>query len=107
MVEGIEVKLEADDINAYLSKAIAESLIGEHLKKAIDDVIKEIQGVAHYDRQQNPFYRTIYQQVEIQIEKMIVGQYMPMIQKVVSEQVTEQFTEDLFKKLFQSWQQKY
>lgn len=97
----IKVDLDAHAINAEIQKAIAESAIGEELKRVITESVEKLSK--SWD---NPIKAVVDRMIMESIRTMIEKDYSEQVKDFVKKSMDEKFMTDMINSLWQAWAQR-
>lgn len=94
----INVDLNAEQINQEIQRAVAESVIGEQLKKIIKQSIEELSS-----SWKNPIKPVVDQIIIDSIKELVREEYFEQIKNFVKEKMTQEFMDSIIQKLWDNW----
>ena len=86
----MEIKVDAEQVNKVVSEAIINSVIGDRLRKSIEEQVKNIDRYID-----NPIKAVIDQHVKDAITFLVVNEYLPQIREKVKAQLADEVVEKL------------
>lgn len=89
----LEVKINNEELANALNKAIADSVLNPHIKKIVDDIIK--QATNYMSR---PVEDAIKGQVRTLVDKILKEEYEPMIKETIRQHMTQARLDEIVKK---------
>ncbi len=101
----IKVKIDAQNVNEYVAKAILESALGAEIEKALKEVVTETCGGGLYGS--NPLKAAIEKEVSNTIHKFIHTEYKEQIKKHIRDHITEEVLADITSKAWEAFKDRY
>jgi len=93
-MNGIEVKIEPEQINKMVSEAILKSVLGNEVKKVIQDNVDKLSSSFN-----NPLDKVIQRHIEDMVIKVLREDHKEEITKMIKEALSEKLTGDFIHKI--------
>lgn len=98
----LQLNISPEQINEMVSQAILDSAIGEQVRKAVEDKVKDLSRA--YD---NPIHKIVEKEIGREVERLVREEFGAQVKAAVKEKVTEQFTSDLMTKMWDQFVAKH
>jgi len=96
-MNGFEIKINKEEVEKQIVKAVVDSSIGEHIQKAITELFKDSELNSYY-KNNNIVRNAVKKEIESAFSK-IVHQEMKNHENKIREFVKEQLTDELLKEI--------
>jgi len=99
-----KIDIKPEEVNDHVAKAVLESSLGDHIKKAIDSDIKKITQGSYGNP--SAIQRAVSQHVRDIVEKLVMSDYKEAIEAEVREVMTKETIRELVNNVYKAIDEK-